>query len=135
MGLKPIHISFNSKRVCSALRNYRATGTVDRETLQSSYGLMVPCRYISDPISYASDYPAMVEAKNLLGLFGVSVQDLQVWILRTRQSVDDILRGAKAVNVTPAVGFFTRMGEITDSGPKAPQNEPQHASEPSLSPA
>lgn len=129
MGLNPINIQFNSKRVCSALRNYRATGHIDEDILRESYGLLSTCRYISDPMSYATDYPAIEDSKVLVALYGSSIHDMQVKLLNVRIIVDNVLMGTKGVGVTPAVDFFTRMGEI----PVPASEAPQMAAQPSMS--
>jgi len=97
--------------------------------LRESYSLLSTCRYISDPMSYASDYTAIEDAQTFLKLFGFHIHDMQVRLLDVRVIVDNILMGSESIGVGMAVEFFTHMGTI----PALVQEVSQKASEPSLS--
>jgi len=124
MGLNSISIRFDSKRVCSALRNYLATGHVDEDELRVAYTLLSTCRYISDPMNYAVDHDAIADSQAMLNVFHESLHDMQVLLTSARIIVDSILMGSSAMDARQAIVFFTVMGEVPVEDVQEPETVP-----------
>lgn len=101
--------------MCSALTKYVATGIVDWENIREAYILLSTCRYIIDPMSYATDKKAISDATLVRQLFNITMEQLQIDIAEVRIIMDNLLTNSYRVSVTNAKRFFKMLEQLPDT--------------------